>query len=1543
MASDINVDDLNDINDAMGEQIKLSQQLTSAWRKGSQEINRLSDAGGDFGSTFGKELAKTNSMTGALSKALRVAAKDTKKFGRAAGVAAAALKGMASAIELATKAANAMRGGFLSLGKSFLKLNFNLIIAPLKVVNALMKMANEIAQKRAEIAQKSQDLATQFGSQAKGLRQMAKGAGAVEKKFGNMFKFMSGEEYAAVGKAAEDLGDTFNALDANGLMPNIENTLILSKVLGLGATEMQALGTRALATGRDLNSFSDELVQQSYAMMEATGVAQKVISKDIGGIMADVANFGNITIKTAAVTAGRLRSLGTSFKSLAKITNKFMNFDNAAKSAAALGQAFGMALNPMKMMKNAAKDPIKNLEMLRKRMFAAGKSSEKMNAAQLRLLASQTGLSEQEAQLMFSQKNRGKSVKDLKKASKDQMSDADKMTAAVKNLTNEFSKMIEILSTGGIFENITKGFSDFMKSKGDLQSFQELNEKMYELGWKLGEVFQRLVDIGFFDKIIDNISKLLPLMDQLARPGGFFDLLMQGKFTEAFQDFDKTFQSVFGMGFKDAIMKALDYLAGMAAELVTAAAKALEEFFPMFEASLTGEGNVGQMESGFAKLFSAWGRFFKALWPYIELILAEICKGIYEWAKSNPKEAAYIVLALMALFSPAVLLKVAGLGIIGAGAFIGGFFSTIWNAMKGASFIFKPFQAAWNGFLSWLTGPGKIADKMFKPLYTVGQWFQSAGKWIKDVGSKFSTFFGNVFPKTSKFAGLLKGVGKLFGKLVTPVVFFWQGLKKMGEHLSRVKDIWTGTGSVISKVFDTIGSGIRAFLEWGAAFGDFLTFGFFNFEQGLIDSWAGLGDAFHWLFVEVIWGAFQDLGNWIRDAWNSTIEWFASVGQAFVDIITWPFKKAWEIIKSVWSWLLPGSLPPIMQEMIDGFAAAKDAIVNILLWPFKKAAKWVKKGWSMAKNLGSNLMKGLGDLKDKAKAKAKEVGKGIMDGIDSGVKKAKDIGRSAKKSVKRGLKKVGGWIGLGSPAKNLAKWIGRPMMQGINMGVEKEGKSKKFTGMFSKSLGFLKKFTKSGAGRKILGGLKKAGSWLLDGFGAPFKKSRALNSLKKGWGRVSSGMGDSLKKFWKFGSESKVMKQNGSWLIEGLDSGINTALDAMEAIGPAIAGKFGIDPNTGELSATGKGIQTAFQMIQTVVGGVQDIVKTMHDASDIEFDRAAAQSAMENAISDFESVMLGPDGMFRRIKKMNDKFQVEMIEMGLAGKKMQREMSEAGFGGAGNDQLVALGMLDISADEMMENKLQHLAGMHGQQRVRDTARAKTEDGKTALDRATGGTMLEMMGRGMSAFAEQQEAIQKQVGLVNSTLDSMSNLNESSKKIMKLGPSMTDNFNEAGVVMANAFESIGSMLYNANASGYNMGAYAGTFAEMYSYMQDAITDGNDLADLFQHEFLYGYIPELWDERIEAAVTLQGHIEALAMELATINTLVEGIPNIELKATIDDIEDHLSIVEEFTKIKDKPISINFALDIHLDAENLAKAMLQTENFKVHLPFKKTPPPK
>jgi hypothetical protein len=41
--------------------------------------------------------------------------------------------------------------------------------------------------------------------------------------------------------------------------------------------------------------------------------------------------------------------------------------------------------------------------------------------------------------------------------------------------------------------------------------------------------------------------------------------------------------------------------------------------------------------------------------------------------------------------------------------------------------------------------------------------------------------------------------------------------------------------------------------------------------------------------------------------------------------------------------------------------------------------------------------------------------------------------------------------------------------------------------------------------------------------------------------------------------------------------------------------------------------------------------------------------------------------------------------------------------------------------------------------------------------------------------------------------------------------------------------------------------------------------------------------------------------------------------------------MSIVKEFTKVKDKPISIQFALDIHMDSNKLTKAILNSPRGK------------
>ena len=129
MASDINVDDLNDINEAMGEQIKLANQLTNAWKRGSAEINRANQAGASFTSTFGKQMQQTGSVTKSLAAGLRTAAKDTKRFGKYAGLAAGALRGMAKATELAGKAGAFLKTSMTALTKTFINLNIELMLS----------------------------------------------------------------------------------------------------------------------------------------------------------------------------------------------------------------------------------------------------------------------------------------------------------------------------------------------------------------------------------------------------------------------------------------------------------------------------------------------------------------------------------------------------------------------------------------------------------------------------------------------------------------------------------------------------------------------------------------------------------------------------------------------------------------------------------------------------------------------------------------------------------------------------------------------------------------------------------------------------------------------------------------------------------------------------------------------------------------------------------------------------------------------------------------------------------------------------------------------------------------------------------------------------------------------------------------------------------------------------------------------------------------------------------------------------------------------
>ena len=1497
MASDINVDDLNNINEAMGEQIKLANQLTNAWKRGSAEINRANQAGASFTSTFGKQMQQTGSVTKSLASALRTAAKDTKRFGKYAGLAAGALRGMAKATELAGKAGAFLKSSMIALTKSFINLNIELMLAPIKMTEALMKMSDEVTKARITAAQASEDLAKNFGADAKILRELASSAGEVESEFGNMFAFMSGGEFTAMGEMAGKMGQGFFALAASGAKMGKEMgeaAFKLNNMLEITEAGQKAILEMAITTGKTIPEITDEFVQQSAAMGGAVGSMRKVIAQDIGEIIGDVGTFGNITVENAAVIAGRLRSLGSDFKTLRKITDKFLNFDSAAQSAASLGQAFGIALNPMRMMQDAANDPIKNLENLRKSMFAAGQDATKMNNAQIRLLASQTGLEVGEAKLLFAQKNRGKSVKDLRKASEAQKTDAEKMQDAVNSLTEEFSKMIEVLTTGGIFDNLTKGFGDFMKSKGDLSEFQRLNESMYQTGMKLGEVFQRMVDAGFFDKIIETIMKIEPLVNSLAAPGGFFDMLMGGNLSGASKEFGRVFKDVFGMSVRDGIEAALSALAGMAGEMVDAAASALEAFFPAFEAGLTGQG-TGAMESGFGKLFSAWGRFFKAIWPYVALLLGELFDSILDWIVANPMKSIAIGTALATLmFGPSFVVGAAG--------------------MLGAA-LTKVGSLALSGLSKAPGGLGGIGKKLSGVFSKGNKAADAAQSTAPPAGPGLSKKLEEV-EKVGKGTGLkdvLSGMAKLTAIAGTA------GLALLGAA-AGLTALYKMTGLKTSEVLETLAV-ISAFAVSGGALAwafDKANIGKLPFVE-MIKGAAVLG-----VFMGILGAAFAGITYLVREAAGEDPSGVAAVMDNMVLIIgatalmlpvaaglgimltSFPFGTAGVAILAA-GFATLGSLGA---TLVASFVPAIEAIAAIKIED-PATFKIVSDAILSLMDVSARMIDGIGEILKSIKPTPLEASKGetmagnialVVDLVDAFMKNGvvalmeqmKEIASlNVDQSAIEALGAIGGIMqGIATLAQS--------MSQSISDGVAEATDNDDIDNVIKAQAEFA-----AVQGPQVIDLLGTVKDKL-------FTQSffSLLNSMQLDEGKTSM-----------LGNIAPIIQAMAGFM-SALTPG--EAVQAMQHVDNDDSEEF-IGALAGYAEKVGPVLERLLPLLGTMIETVINAASTMITQIPEDLDPVKVESAA-NMMTAIMGVVGGMNTTIN--SSINSIAHSTTLDPSQQAKMMERINNQFGTmaDGLKNDLMPAIKHV---YEEF--NKFEKPKGNIAAKAQALEAIMKTIETVAKLFGKGGSLQSTVQGAGFD-----QNALQRASNIIRDLMK-ITFTNKTYKSVEDFAKSMSRSRGYAGLdkkagLFVNALDGaakIKNSLYRLSTGAmYDVAAIDGILFDL-----------NYLSENWIGDFLAHYDSSVWESKIEMANQLAEQVRVLSQEIATINTIVDGIPNIELKATIDDIEDNLKIVEEFTKIKDKPISLNFALDIHIEADKLAKAILKTETAQTHLTLKNT----
>tara|TARA_B100000131_G_scaffold110724_1_gene107699 strand:- start:7279 stop:13920 length:6642 start_codon:yes stop_codon:yes gene_type:complete len=610
----------------LGAQVKMAAELCKALEcKGLDGMNdrlkEINDSLNEVADTAEEAAEKTEGLADAAGKASAKVGDNSKslmKLGAGIGL----LKGVQAGFSGIMSTLSGLGKGLVSVVGSVFKLGKTLLSVPIKIWSGLIGMAQgggggpnpikvALEEVRKEMGSLNSGEGKVFKEGLKTMRAESKSLGGSGLRLSKIFGKGPGGFAEAIKynlETAKALGSAFTAL--RGEFAKSAGALaVYRKGLGFSAEEMGALGKRALAQGKSMTELSRETASYAIQMGKDFGMNSKVISKDMGKMMADFDNFGTLGPKVMSQVAVYTRKLGIEVKELTGLVDKFDNFEDAAKGAAQLAQSFGMNVDAMKMMKE--QDPAARLSMLQKAFKATGKSVESMSRQELKMLSTQAGMSAEATKLAFSQKGLSMSYDDVQKAGskneKKQLSQAEAMSKLADSIERVFgggggSKF------KGFFDAFAKGFGKGIKrSKVFRQVMRNIRKSLrvvYKAGKQVGKAF-----VKFFP----GVKKMLKGLRDLFNPKDVKNL-MKGVVAE-FKNFFKTVQD--------------DPQAGVA----TLIEKLKEKFKEFFGKKGKAASDVAEGGKTFLKVL---GGIFKGLLMIVIPLITKGIKKLTEIIKNPP-------------------------------------------------------------------------------------------------------------------------------------------------------------------------------------------------------------------------------------------------------------------------------------------------------------------------------------------------------------------------------------------------------------------------------------------------------------------------------------------------------------------------------------------------------------------------------------------------------------------------------------------------------------------------------------------------------------------------------------------------------------------------------------------------------------------------------------------------------------------------------------------------------------------------------------------
>jgi hypothetical protein len=494
-----------------------------------------------------------------------------------------------------------------SIAESAFAVGHAIVSIPFKMLDGLIGMASKGGDNSYAVA--LEEVRDQFGSLksessravldiAHNMDKMNQTGVSATSIFGNM-----AERVKAVNELAKGMGSTFQVfqkeIEQNGVA-----IMMYQKGLGLTDEQMGAIGSTAMRMGKGVAEIQNDMTKQALGMSKAFGLNAKVLSKDMGKAMADLAHFGHLSSKEMAVSAAFAQKLGVSVDKLTGIMDATSTFDQTAEGMSKLNETFGTNIDSTKMM--MAQTPAAKLEILRKEFAKTGKSLESMNMQERMLIKQSSGMSDEMLNAALSSKNAGVSLDKLdkqgEKNEKKTLSQAD----AMHELADSIKKIPQSGASGGSFlDHIINGFSRGVQSSGVfmklMRNIQGSLREATMFGVRMGKMF-----VDMFPGVKDIF-------------GGLGDIFNPSRFRKMFGE----------------IMKVFDvFKAGGTGKMEDFMSRIKEVFLDFFN---TQEGPGQKVLGGFKKFGETVAIIFGKMSEWVMIKLAGIVTDITAWLKSPPK------------------------------------------------------------------------------------------------------------------------------------------------------------------------------------------------------------------------------------------------------------------------------------------------------------------------------------------------------------------------------------------------------------------------------------------------------------------------------------------------------------------------------------------------------------------------------------------------------------------------------------------------------------------------------------------------------------------------------------------------------------------------------------------------------------------------------------------------------------------------------------------------------------------------------------------